>query len=263
MAMAVEFFEEDGPRDAAGGDRLVLDLDGYEGPLDLLLTLARDQKVDVTKISILALAEQYLAFIERAKELRLEVAADYLVMGAWLAYLKSRLLLPKAAGDDEPSGPEMAAALKFQLARLEAMREAGARLMARDRLGTDFHKRGAPEEFKVVSATVFDVSLYDLLRAYADQKRRSMASVLHIKASNELYSVEDARLWLSGLVGTLPDWRTLMSFLPESLRTGLNMRSAVAAAFAASLDLAKAGELELRQDTAFGPIYIKGRRSGQ
>lgn len=258
MDMVIDGFEEDAPRpDALTGDRLVLNLDGYEGPLDLLLALARDQKLDITKISILQLADQYLAFIEQARELRLEIAADYLVMAAWLAYLKSRLLLPKTQSEEEPSGPELAAALRFQLQRLEAMREAAARLMARPQLGREFHRRGAPEVMRVVTERVYEASLYDLLAAYGRQKGRQTANILHIQASGELYSVEAARLRLAAMLGEIPEWRSLENFLPPSLRPGLNRRSALASTLAASLDLAKTGRVVIRQDRAFGPIFVK------
>ncbi len=260
--MVVDTFEEDAPRPdgASGGpsgDRLVLNLDGYEGPLDLLLSLARDQKLDITKISILQLADQYLLFIEQATELRLEVAADYLVMAAWLAYLKSRLLLPKTQSEEEPSGPELAAALRFQLERLEATREAAARLMARAQLGRDFFGRGAPEAMRVLTETVYEASLYDLLKAYGRQRNRRTENVLHIRASGDLYSVEAARARLAAMLGNIPEWRDLESFLPPSLRPGLNRRSALASTLTASLDLAKNGRVVLRQDRPFGPIFIK------
>jgi segregation and condensation protein A len=255
--MVVEDFQEDAPRAIAPDDELVLSIDGFEGPLDLLLHLARDQKVDLTKISILALADQYLEFIQRARELRLEIAADYLVMAAWLAYLKSRMLLPKTETEEEPSGPEMAAALAYQLQRLEAMREVGARLMNRPRLNRDFFPRGEPEEAEVVSTTIIDVSLYDLLTAYADHRRRADRRTLEIGVEEDLVTVEMAVQRLRSLLGHSPDWRTLSAFLPEGLAAGLNIRSAIAATFAASLELAKAGELSLRQDQQFGPIYVR------
>jgi segregation and condensation protein A len=256
--MVVESFEEDAPRPgAASGEQLVLSLDGYEGPLDLLLALARDQKLDITRISILQLANQYLDFIEQAHELQLEIAADYLVMAAWLAYLKSRLLLPKTRNEEEPSGPELAAALRFQLERLEAMREAAARLMARAHLGRDFFRRGAPEVMRVVTETTYEASLYDLLAAYGRQRNRQTTNVLHIRASHDLFSVEAARLRLVAMLGGIPEWRLLESFLPPSLRPGLNRRSALAATLAASLELAKTGRAVIRQDRAFGPIFVK------
>ncbi len=235
---------------------LVVDLEGYEGPIDVLLTLAREQKVDLTRISILQLADQYLAFIAAARRLRLEIAADYLVMAAWLAYLKSRLLLPEPSPPDEPNGAELAAALAHRLRRLEAMQQAGARLMARPQLGRDVFARGAPEGLPRVLKPVYDATLYDLLKAYGDQRRRKEASVLHIEPP-ELYSMDDALQRLSRLLGRMPDWRTMMSFLPPGLRGGLVERSAVAATFAASLELERAGRLQLRQDSVFGPIYLR------
>jgi segregation and condensation protein A len=248
-------FEEGAPPQAPAAE-LVVDLEGYEGPIDVLLTLAREQKVDLTKISILRLADQYLAFIAEARRLRLEIAADYLVMAAWLAYLKSRLLLPEPQPEDEPSGADLAAALAQQLQRLEAMQQAGARLFARPLLGRDVFSRGAPEGLPRVFLPVYDVSLYDLLKAYADGRQRKEAAVLHIEAP-ELYSMDDALQRLQRLVGRVPDWRMLMSFLPPGLRHGLVHRSAVAATFAATLELVRSGKLQLRQDAAFGPIYLR------
>ncbi len=237
---------------------LLVDLEGYEGPIDMLLTLAREQKVDLTRISILALADQYLAFITAARRLRLEIAADYLVMAAWLAYLKSRLLLPDPPASDEPSGADLAAALTHQLQRLEAMQQAGVRLMARPLLGRDVFARGAPEGLPRILRPVYDVTLYDLLRAYGEQRQRKEGAVLHIEPP-ELFSMDDALQRLERLVGTVPEWRTLMSFLPPGLRGGLLERSAVAATFAATLELVRAGKLQLRQDHTFGPIYLRSR----
>ena len=258
-----EPFEDERPvyREAAA-EQLVLDIEGYEGPIDILLTLARDQKVDLSRISILALADQYLEFIARARDLRLEIAADYLVMAAWLAYLKSRLLLPDLAEEDEPSGAEMAALLAFQLQRLEAMREAGGRLMERPRLGRDFRARGAPEPLEIGTRSVFDVTLYDILRAYADQHGRRQASTLHI-APTELYAIEDAIARLRGVVGDIPDWTVLSKFLPKNLTEGLLSRSAIASTFVASLELARSGRIELSQEGAFSPIYIRAARAGK
>ncbi len=260
--MVIESFEPDPERAPAPPVQLVLDLDGYEGPLDLLLGLARDQKVDITKISILQLADQYLAFIEQAQNLRLEIAADYLVMAAWLAYLKSRLLLPRDDDEEEPSGPELAAALTFQLRRLEAMRESGARLLARPQLDQDFFRRGETEKMPVDRTVIYDVTLFELLRAYSRQQRRQQFSVLTIEDTVHLYSVEDARERLAAVIGSVPEWRVLVSFLPPGVREGLTMRSAVASTFVASLELAKAGDVDLRQDRPFGPIYLKGGQRG-
>nr|WP_046023118.1 ScpA family protein [Magnetospira sp. QH-2] len=240
---------------------LVLDLEGFEGPLDVLLSLAREQKVDLIHISILALAEQYLGWITEMRRANLELAADYLVMAAWLAYLKSRLLLPAPPGEAEPSGEEMAAALQFQLQRLESMQEAGIRLMARPRLGEDFFARGMPEDISNEVTAVYDLTLYDILRAYADHKRREeMGGPLQI-APVELYSVEAALERLRQLMGDLvPDWQTLAKFLPEGLKDPLMRRSAMAATFVASLELAKEGQLELRQTETYGDIQLRRSR---
>ena len=250
-----EPFEMEKPERLSGAE-LVVDLEGYEGPIDVLLTLAREQKVDITKISILRLADQYLAFIAAARRLSLEIAADYLVMAAWLAYLKSRLLLPQPAEAAEPSGEEMAAALAHQLLRLEAMQQAGQRLFARDLLGRDVFPRGAPEGLPRVLVPVYDATLYDLLKAYGEERSRNETGILRIEAP-ELYSMDDALQRLSRLLGRMPEWRTLASFLPPGLVPGLVQRSAVAATFAASLELVRAGKLQLRQDAAFGPIYLR------
>lgn len=261
-------FEEDShslaAEDADPAARLVVDVTGFEGPLDVLLQLARDQKVDITRLSILELAEQYLTFVREARRLRLELAADYLVMAAWLAYLKSRLLLPEPeSGEEEPSGAEMAAALRFQLQRLQAMREAGETLTERPRLGIDVFARGAPEDIPVVSVVRYDCSLYDLLRAYGRQRSKVEASSLRIDPM-DLYSVEDAIERLRVMIGSTPDWFSLAAFLPEDLRTPeLGYRSALAATFAASLELCREGELDIRQDDAFGPIYLRAPESGK
>ena len=257
MADQVDTFEEEHVREMYD---LVLDLDGFEGPIDLLLTLAREQKVDLAKMSILKLAEQYLAFITAAKQLRLEVAADYLVMAAWLAYLKSRLLLPATEEDEEASGPELAEALTFQLRRLDSMREAGEKLLVLPRLGRDVFRRGAPEGMEVVRTAVYEVSLYDLLKAYGDNRRRATGSHLTIEAS-QLYSLGDAIERLRGVMGEVGDWTSLSAFLPEDLRDGLFMRSAVASTFAASLEMVKDGRANIRQSSAFGPIFIKGKEA--
>lgn len=249
---------EDQPRIEApsGEGAFVVSLEGFEGPIDLLLALARDQKVDLAHISILALANQYLAFVAEARRRDLELAADYLVMAAWLAYLKSKLLLPKDETADEPSGEELAAALAFRLRRLEAMREAGVRLMARPRLGYDFFARGAPEPIAPTERTVIDLTLYELLKAYGESRRRREGSVLHIEPF-EIYTVEDALERLRSVVGHVPDWDVLWRYLPKGLGTGLIWRSAVTSTFAASLELAKQGRIRIRQDAAFGPIYMR------
>jgi segregation and condensation protein A len=238
-------------------DELILALDGYEGPLDVLLGLARSQKVDLAKISMLQLAEQYLAFVERARRQHLELAADYLVMAAWLAYMKSRLLLPEAPGGAEPSGEEMAAALAFRLRKLEAMREAAARLMAHSRLMMQVFPRGAPGGIEVVRQPVFEAALYDLLRSYADYKSRAArATAFRIEVS-EHYSVEEAYRRLTQLLGAVPEWETLQRFLPHGAASGLQRRSGIATTLAASLELAKEGKIQIRQFEPFGPIYIR------
>lgn len=239
-------------------EQLVLTIDGFEGPIDMLLALAREQKVDLTQISILQLADQYLEFVYEAKALRIELAADYLVMAAWLAYLKSKLLLPPTPGADEeePDGEALAAALAFQLQRLEAMRQAAEKLMARPQLGRDFFARGDPEPVAIHRTNILELSLYDLLKAYGDHKRRVEASTFAIKPT-ELFSIEEALERLSELLGKVPDWATLASFLPSGLAAGLRGRSALASHFVASLEMVKWGKLELRQDRPFAPIWLR------
>ena len=242
---------------AGSGVSLVLDLEGFEGPIDVLLTLARDQKLDVTQISMVALADQYLAFVAEARRRDLELAADYLVMAAWLAYMKSRLLLPDLSDGDEPTGDEMAAALAFQLKRLEAMQEAGKKLTERAKLGIEFFARGAPEVFRRTFNTTYEVTLFELLKAYGDQQRRGGDSgPLHIEPF-EIYTVEDALHRLRRLLGPIPDWQNLMSFLPPGLQGALLYRSAVASTFAASLEMAREGHVNIQQADAFAPIFVK------
>lgn len=267
IAMGEEFDTAFTPDDGASrpasddGD-LHLDLDGYEGPIDVLLTLARDQKVDLRKISILELADQYLDFIARARRLRLEIAADYLVMAAWLAYLKSRLLLPEPPADGEPSGAELAAALAFQLQRLEAMQKAGKELMALPQFGRDFFQRGAPEPVQVVDKPVWQVALYDLLKAYGTYPGRASQGLLQIQPIN-LFSMDDALHRIGEMLGQVLDWTTLQHFLPAGLQRGLQRRAAVAATFAASLELARTGRIELRQDGLFAPIFMRRGKGPQ
>jgi segregation and condensation protein A len=247
---------DDTPQKTANDDELVLDLDGFEGPIDALLSLARDQKVDLRKISILELADQYLAFIARARRLRLELAADYLVMAAWLAYLKSRLLLPEPPADGEPSGAELAAALAFQLQRLEAMQEAGKRLMALPQFGIDFFARGAPEPAKIIDVPVWDVTLFDLLKAYGTHPGRRKEGMLRIAPLN-LFSMDDALKRIGDMLGHVLDWTVLRNFLPEGMDTPIQRRAAMAATFAATLELARNGRIELRQEGTFAPIYLR------
>ena len=235
-------------------DQLTLDLDHWEGPLDLLLALARAQKVDLRQISILQLVEQYLAVIERAAALRLEVAADWLVMAAWLAYLKSALLLPRDPAD-EPAPEELALRLQLRLERLDAMREAGARLMARDRLGRDVFPRGAPEGLRVVRHAAWQASLFDLIAAYGRVSARTRPA-LHIVADREVMTLDDALARLAGLLGDAPEWQALERFLPPAGSPRLRT-SALASSFLAALELARQGRVELHQAGPFAPLLLR------
>lgn len=243
------------PGGLTGSADLVVALDGFDGPIDLLLALAREQKVDLARLSILALAEQYLAFIDSARELRLEVAADYLVMAAWLAYLKSRLLLPELP-KDEPSPADMAEALKFQLQRLEAMRQASQKLLELPRLGMDIFARGMPEERTVEERPVYYLPLYDLLTALGAPQRRKKPEAMRINTVR-LFSIEESVLRMRAKLGIMPDWSILQRFLPVMTGTSIERRSAVASTFAALLEMVKEGELECRQDGTFAPIYLR------
>jgi segregation and condensation protein A len=243
-------------------DLLVVDGDGFEGPLDLLLSLAREQKVDLARISILSLAEQYLVFVEAARLKRLEIAADYLVMAAWLAYLKSRLLLPDEEGDDEPSGDELAAALAFRLRRLEAMREAAARLMNRNRLGQQVFSRGAPEATITNRCNRFSASLYDLLEAYASQRQRNFVQFVTI-AKRTIFSLQEARALLIRLVGDTLDWTPIDAYLIDYLSTPETRATAKASSLSASLELVREGHIELRQTSAFSPLYVRRKPAKQ
>jgi segregation and condensation protein A len=246
------------PERAEGEPALVVDVDGFEGPLDLLLALARAEKVDITRISILALAEQYLAFIERVRQLKLEIAADYLVMAAWLAYLKSRLLLPEAPGDEGPTGEELAADLAVRLRRLEAMREAAARLANRNRLDRDVFARGAPEPVAVRRIHQYETGLYDLLSAYAARRQERATSVVRVRA-RPVWSLKDAHEALGRVVGRIPAWTPLGALLAPYFASADMRRSVAASAFGASLELVRAGAVELRQTDAFAPLYIRDR----
>ena len=237
---------------------LQIDIAGFEGPLDLLLHLARNQKVDLSRISILALAEQYLAFVDSARAIRLELAADYLVMAAWLAFLKSKLLIPKQAGDDEQSGEEMAAVLQFRLKRLEAMRDAAARLVNRNRLGRDVFARGCPELVVVERRNEYSASLYDLLTAYAIQRQRQAITNVRI-AKRGVWSLKEARDILTRMVGSFKEWTALDKFLIEYMTTPEERATAIASSFAATLELVREGHLEFRQHDAFAPLYLRSR----
>ena len=238
-------------------DTLIVDVAGFEGPLDLLLTLARTQKVDLARISILALVDQYLAFVERVRARRLELAADYLVMAAWLAYLKSRLLLPAPPEDDEPSGEELAAALAFRLRRLEAMREAAAKLMGRDRLGRDVFPRGAPEATATTVRAEWQASLYDLLTAYAGQRQRFMITSVRV-AARAVWGLADAREILERLIGRVADWTPIDSLVADFMTPEMRA-TVIASTFSASLELVREGRMELRQTAAFAPLHARAR----
>lgn len=240
-------------------ESLIVDVDGFEGPLDLLLTLGRTQKVDLRRVSVLDLAEQYLEFVERARALRIELAADYLVMAAWLAFLKSRLLLPPDPAEEGPSGEELAAHLAFQLERLSAMRDAAARLMARDRRGRDFFVRGVPEDITRRRRIRYSATLLDLMQAYARVRTRDDFRPFVMDRDN-VYTMEQALERLRGLIGYAGDWTGLNAYLPEGWETcPTRRRSATAATFAAMLELAKGGQVELRQDQVFAEIEIRSR----
>ncbi|MFT6105221.1 MAG: segregation and condensation protein A [Paracoccaceae bacterium] len=255
MAQELDFGDRVAERLTA--EALIVDVDGFEGPLDLLLTLSRTQKVDLRRISIRQLAEQYLLFVNRAKELRIELAADYLVMAAWLAFLKSRLLLPPDPSDSGPSGAELAAHLAFQLERLSAMREVSAKLMARDQKGRDFFVRGVPEDVLRVRHVKLTATLMDLMQAYARIRTKDEFRPYVMDREN-LYTMEQALERLRGLLGYAGDWTDLMSFLPEGWGVeDAKRRSATAATFAASLELVKAGKVQMRQSGSFAPIQIK------
>jgi segregation and condensation protein A len=238
---------------------MYVDVAGYEGPLDLLLDLARRQKVDLARLSMLSLAEQYLAFIDTLRERRIEVAADYLVMAAWLAYLKSRLLLPQAPDDEEPSGEMMAALLQFRLRRLEAMRRAASQLMNRPRLGFQVYASGRPAPAATARRAVWEASLYELLRAYAGQRERGMVEDWR-PAERSVWSLQEARDILRRLVGEGMDWAPLEAWLARYLDEPGERVTVIASSFASSLELARQGELELRQGAAFGPLLLRRRR---
>ncbi len=250
-------FEEDDVEARLAAEALIVDVDGFEGPLDLLLTLSRTQKVDLRKISVLQLAEQYLAFVERAKKLRLELAADYLVMAAWLAFLKSRLLLPPDPSDEGPSGEELAAHLAFQLERLEAMRKSAAKLMARDQLGRNFFARGIPENVERIRRVTYTATLLDLMQGYARIRTKDEFRPF-VMDRDSVFTMEQALDRMRGLIGFAGDWTELISYLPEGWEIDpVRRRSATAATFAATLELAKRGAIELRQGDTFAPIQIR------
>ena len=239
-------------------DVMYVDVDGYEGPLDLLLDMARRQKVDLSAISVLALAEQYLAFIENVRKRRIEVAADYLVMAAWLAYLKSRLMVPQTSADEEPSGEDLAAALQYRLERLEAIRKAMTALSERPRLGISVFARGMPELADIVRKSAWDASLYDLLKAYATGRERSEPNDYRLFHRTVL-SLADARERLQRLIGDSADWVSLQAYLADDMQAAEEQATVLASSFSASLELVRQGEVELRQSSVFGPLFVRRR----
>ena len=243
--------------DRLAAEELIVDVDGYEGPLDLLLTLSRTQKVDLRRISVLELARQYLSFVERAKELRIELAADYLVMAAWLAFLKSRLLLPPDPEEEGPSGEELAAHLAFQLERLQAMRDAAARLMGRDQLGRDFFARGQCETVERIRTVTYSANLLDLMQGYARIRTRDDFRPF-VMDRDSVFTMEEALERMRGLIGFTGSWTDMLSYLPDGWHSDpVKRRSATAATFAASLQLVKEGQLEIRQNETFAPIQLR------
>jgi segregation and condensation protein A len=253
-----ESFETELAERGSDEPALVVDVEGFEGPLDLLLALARQQKVDLSKISVLALAEQYLKFIEAARKLRLELAADYLVMAAWLAYLKSRLLLPEVAGPDGPSAEDMANALAWRLKRLEAFRDVSSQLMQRPQLQRDMFQRGDPEPIADIKHPQWTATLYDLLSAYAKQRQQAAFSHVQFKKRN-VWALQEAREVLERLVGQAGDWAPLDKYLIEYLVEPSMRASVFASSLAATLELVREGQIEVHQQSAFSPIYLRKR----
>jgi segregation and condensation protein A len=251
-------FEADLAERGSDEPALVVDVEGFEGPLDLLLMLARQQKVDLAKISILALADQYLAFVEEARKLRLELAADYLVMAAWLAYLKSRLLLPDAGGAEGPSAEDMATALAYRLRRLEAFRTVAEQLLERPQLGRDIYERGDPEPIAEVRHPQWTATLYDLLSAYAQQRQKT--ALAHVRfAKRKVWSLAEARAALERLLGQAQDWSRIDEFLISYLVEPAMRPTVVASSFASVLEMVREGVAEIHQHEAFAPIYMRKR----
>jgi segregation and condensation protein A len=239
---------------------LMVDVEGFEGPLDLLLTLARQQKVDLAKISILALADQYLAFIEEARKMRLELAADYLVMAAWLAYLKSRLLLPEQHPAEGLSAEEMANALALRLRRLEAIRKFAEQLMNRPQLGRDIFERGQPEPIAEIKHPQWSATFYDLLSAYASRRQIQSRSVVRV-AKRTVWSLAEAREALERLIGQSMDWSPLDQYLVAYLTDPAMHATVLASSFAAALEMIREGRLEAHQQGAFSPLYLRKKQN--
>jgi segregation and condensation protein A len=259
VAKELPFEESEGIDKADAEPSFLVDVDGFEGPLDLLLELARRQKVDLAKISVLALAEQYLQFIEAARQVRLELAADYLVMAAWLAYLKSRLLLPDQHKTEEPAAADLAAALAARLRRLEAIRAAAEKLVNNPRLGRDMFLNGAPQGIMTVRHASYKTNLYDLLQAYASQRQTQVLSKVTLK-HRIVWSLQEAREALERLAGRISEWSTLDQFLVDYFTTPEMARTVKASTFSASLEMVREGTIELRQDEPFAPIWVRSKR---
>jgi segregation and condensation protein A len=254
-----DWFADPIPATPPDDEVMYVDVQGYEGPLDLLLDLARRQKVDLAKISVLALAEQYLGFIESVREKRIEIAADYLVMAAWLAYLKSRLMIPQQANDEEPTG-EMMAALQFRLKRLEAMRQASQQLMNRPRLGLQVYTRGEPDPITVHRKNLWEADLYALLKAYATQRERNVPTDYALR-QRTVWSLNEARDILQRLIGSSSEWVALDSYLADYLAEPEQRVTVLASTFASSLELVRQGKVEIRQSLTFGPLFMRRRQT--
>ncbi len=262
MSEISDTYSNNQPYESFNNDDLIVNLSGYEGPLDVLLIMAKSQKVDLMKISILQLTEQYLVFIAEVRKKNLELAADYLVMAAWLAYLKSNLLLPREETGEELTAEQMAERLKFQLKKLEAIRQVSEKLMNLPVLGTNFFNRGMPEGIRLIRTPEYYLSLYDLLKSYANQRYKSAYSSMVIERP-AVYAMEEALVRLQRMVGTAFEWTKLENFLPPEFSKGKNARSGVAGTLAAAMELVREGVLEVQQLAPFGPVFIKNKNNNE
>lgn len=262
MSEISDTYSNSQPYESINNEDLIVNLSGYEGPLDVLLIMAKSQKVDLMKISILQLTEQYLVFIAEVRKKNLELAADYLVMAAWLAYLKSNLLLPREETGEELTAEQMAERLKFQLKKLEAIRQVSEKLMNLPVLGTNFFNRGMPEGIRLIRTPEYYLSLYDLLKSYANQRYKSAYSSMVIERP-AVYAMEEALVRLQRMVGTAFEWTKLESFLPPEFSKGKNARSGVAGTLAAAMELVREGVLEVQQLAPFGPVFIKNKNNNE
>ena len=262
MSEISDTYSNSQPYESINNDDLIVNLSGYEGPLDVLLIMAKSQKVDLMKISILQLTEQYLVFIAEVRKKNLELAADYLVMAAWLAYLKSNLLLPREETGEELTAEQMAERLKFQLKKLEAIRQVSEKLMNLPVLGTNFFNRGMPEGIRLIRTPEYYLSLYDLLKSYANQRYKTAYSSMVIERP-AVYAMEEALVRLQRMVGTAFEWTKLESFLPPEFSKGKNARSGVAGTLAAAMELVREGVLEVQQLAPFGPVFIKNKNNNE